>query len=69
MPIYEYNCKKCGKKFEKLVKISEGNIKVECPDCGSGDVKKVFSVFGVCGEKKAGGSSCSSCSSPSCSSG
>jgi len=69
MPIYEYNCKKCGDKFEKLLKISEGDKKVECPGCGSSDVKKIFSVFGFSGDKGAGGSGCSTCSSTSCSSG
>lgn len=36
MPIYEYNCEKCGKTFEKLIRASDGDKKIECPDCGGG---------------------------------
>lgn len=33
MPILQYVCPSCGKKFEKLVKkYSDG---VRCPDCGA----------------------------------
>ncbi len=66
MPIYEYRCKSCGKKFEKLIRGSE---KVKCPGCGKGSLDKLFSVFGVkSGEKftPSSGSSCSSCSASSC---
>ncbi len=56
MPIYEYNCEKCGKTFEKLVRASDRDKEVECPDCGSSKVKKVFSVFGVGGDAGTGGS-------------
>ncbi|MBI2092964.1 MAG: zinc ribbon domain-containing protein [Deltaproteobacteria bacterium] len=31
MPIYEYNCPKCGKHFEIIQKISETEAK--CPAC------------------------------------
>lgn len=40
MPTYEYECKKCGKRFEIFQKISEDPIK-ECPDCG-GEVKRLI---------------------------
>lgn len=33
MPIYEYVCKKCGHKFEKIQKFSDPKIK-KCPECG-----------------------------------
>lgn len=42
MPIFEYKCLKCKKKFEKLILKDE---KVECPECGSEDVKKLISSF------------------------
>jgi len=38
--LYEYKCKECGKKFEKLVKADEV-IKCEC----GGDVGKLVSTF------------------------
>lgn len=33
MPIYEYVCKKCGHKFEKIQKFSDPKVK-KCPECG-----------------------------------
>jgi len=66
MPIYEYRCKACGKKFEKLVR---GQEKVTCPQCGKGKLDKLFSVFGVkSGDSftPSSGSSCTSCSASSC---
>ncbi len=67
MPIYEYTCTQCGKDFEKLV---FGNQEVTCPKCGTGKVKKQFSVFCATGTEKplAGTSGCTSCSKTSCSS-
>ena len=35
MPLYEYQCKKCGHVFEKIVKFSDKPIK-KCPECGGG---------------------------------
>lgn len=64
MPIYEYTCTKCGKEFEKLV---FGAQKVYCVACGSEEVKKKFSVFGMSGVERSS-SGCSSCSAGSCSS-
>ena len=45
MPIYEYNCKKCESKFEKLVKNAAAAEGVMCPECGSKDTAKALSVF------------------------
>ena len=66
MPIYEYRCKGCGHKFEKLVRGSE---KVCCPKCGKGSLDKLFSVFGVKSSGKftpSSGSGCSGCNASSC---
>lgn len=66
MPIFEYTCGKCGVEFEMLV---FGSKQVLCSSCGSDDVKKKFSVFGMSGmEHQTSSSGCSSCSSGSCSS-
>jgi putative FmdB family regulatory protein len=69
MPIFEYICPACREEFEVLVFVSK---EVSCPKCGSKDVTKKFSVFGMSGVEKpfAGSSSsgCTSCSKPSCSS-
>ncbi len=35
MPLYEYQCKKCGHRFEKIQKFSDKPVK-KCPECGGG---------------------------------
>ncbi len=45
MPIYEYACPGCGKRFEKLVR--RFGEAVACPTCLSPDVEKQLSVFAV----------------------
>ena len=40
MPLYEYKCKKCKHKFEKIRKFSDPPIK-KCPECG-GPVEKLL---------------------------
>ena len=42
MPLYEYECKKCGHRFEKILKFSDKPIK-KCPDCG-GAVEQLISA-------------------------
>ncbi len=44
MPIFEYCCMSCGSHFEKLRKATEMEL-IECPECGSAEVKKEMSVF------------------------
>ena len=41
MPIYEYNCSKCGKRHEVMQKITDQSLTV-CPDCG-GELRKIIS--------------------------
>ncbi|MBQ3834452.1 MAG: zinc ribbon domain-containing protein [Elusimicrobia bacterium] len=59
MPLFEFICKKCGKKFEKLV-FSTDNEKLKCPECNSEDVEKQFSTFSAnsSGSAKSGGHHC-----------
>jgi putative FmdB family regulatory protein len=45
MPIYEYTCQKCHKRFEKLQKVSDPPCK-KCPSCG-GLLKKEFSKAAI----------------------
>lgn len=35
MPIYEYQCPKCGRVFEEWVKASEAHREEPCPGCGT----------------------------------
>lgn len=45
MPLYEYLCKKCGHRFEKILKFSDKPIK-KCPECG-GSVEQVITAPAV----------------------
>lgn len=60
MPVYEYLCSSCGKRFEKMVRFSEMNQQPECPICHSLETRKqismVASQFG--GSYSASSSSC-----------
>ena len=42
MPLYEYECEACQKRFERIQKFSDPAIDV-CPNCGKGPVKKLLS--------------------------
>jgi putative FmdB family regulatory protein len=44
MPIYEYRCPKCGKRFSELVKISSQS-RPTCPKCGEPNVDRIMSTF------------------------
>ncbi len=46
MPLYEYGCKKCKKKFEVLRKFSDTSP-VTCPKCGTDEVEKKPATFSV----------------------
>ncbi len=41
MPLYEYKCKKCGHRFERIQKFSDPPVK-KCPECG-GTVEQLLS--------------------------
>ncbi len=45
MPLYEYQCKKCGHRFEKILKFSDKPVK-KCPECG-GPVEQTISAPAV----------------------
>ncbi|HZQ95196.1 MAG TPA: FmdB family zinc ribbon protein [Candidatus Sulfotelmatobacter sp.] len=45
MPLYEYQCKKCGHRFEKIQKFSDKPMK-KCPECG-GPVEQTISAPAV----------------------
>lgn len=46
MPIYNFICKKCGKTMDILVGINQEKNEMQC-QCGSKDLEKQFSCFGV----------------------
>jgi putative FmdB family regulatory protein len=45
MPLYEFQCKKCGHRFERIQRFSDPLIK-KCPDCG-GKVEQLLSAPAV----------------------
>jgi putative FmdB family regulatory protein len=45
MPLYEYECKKCHHRFERIQKFSARHLK-KCPDCG-GPVEQMISAPAV----------------------
>jgi putative FmdB family regulatory protein len=45
MPLYEYECKKCHHRFERIQKFSDPHVK-RCPKCG-GPIEQVISAPAV----------------------
>ena len=45
MPIYEYECRSCGKRTELLQRMNDPPL-AACPECG-GEVRKLFSAPAV----------------------
>lgn len=56
MPIYEYRCRECGAKFEKLRRISEAEKPAECPKCGKAESDLQLSCFATSGCNAPAGS-------------
>ena len=52
MPTYQYRCKKCGKKFERIETIAEHEV-TEMPKCGSKRVSFVPGTVYVVTSKKS----------------
>lgn len=48
MPIYEFQCKVCDHRFEKLV-FQGDETYVDCPECGANQVKKLISSLSAAG--------------------
>ena len=44
MPIFEYECRACGREFEQLVR--SGDVPA-CPDCKSEDLEKLLSLASI----------------------
>jgi putative FmdB family regulatory protein len=43
VPIYEFECRKCGTRFEELVRAGQT---APCPQCKSSEVKRRYSQIG-----------------------
>lgn len=46
MPLYEYECKRCHHRFERIQKFSDPLVK-KCPKCKVGRVEKLISAPAV----------------------
>ena len=68
MPIYEYQCSKCGEKFEALHPMSYDGSKLSCPKCNTKNPKRLLSSFFSPGSVTSGTSetSCQTCSTGTC---
>ena len=47
MPIYEYECPKCGERFELRSSMSDSDNEIKCPKCGTKRPKRILSLFGT----------------------
>lgn len=54
MPLYEYDCPKCGQSFEKLVRSSANAENAVCPHCSSPYAAKKLSTFVMMGTPTRG---------------
>jgi len=61
LPIYEYCCEECGEKFEVFVRSATQKTTLTCPSCGSEQVRKAISLFGVVGTGGSSRTSAASC--------
>ncbi len=46
MPLYDYKCRICGKKFEVIQKMSDRPVAL-CPDCGGEGERQISSEIGI----------------------
>ena len=60
MPIYEYQCTKCGEEFSVRQSMGEDGSKLNCPKCEAGNPKRLVSAFfgGGSGRSEIPGSRC-----------
>ena len=56
MPLYDYQCRACGKTFEMLRSFQDADSKLECPDCRSDNVERLLSLFATGGCSTSGSS-------------
>jgi putative FmdB family regulatory protein len=67
MPIFEFQCRKCGAGFEVFFRSRDEKLAVACPQCLSKKVERQMSTFsGKIGNTSAGGTGCGNCTATSC---
>ncbi len=45
MPVYEYHCATCNAAFERLRRMQDADLDIECPQCASHEVGRQLSPF------------------------
>ena len=45
MPLYDFECPKCGHAFEALLKMNEDFAKLPCPKCNASGLRKLVTPF------------------------
>jgi len=45
MPLYDFECTKCGHAFEAILKMNEAFGDLPCPKCGATDPRKLVTPF------------------------
>ncbi len=76
MPVYEYQCRQCDKRFELLRPMSQSDATATCPRCAATDAQRTISVFAAVSHEgggsrllaSSGPSGCAGCSGGSCAS-
>ena len=71
MPVYEYECKNCGVKFEAMRSMKDADLPIKCESCDSLKTKRSLSVCFCHSEGKEvsayqSSSSCNQCAGGSC---
>jgi putative FmdB family regulatory protein len=77
MPIYEYQCPPCQRKFDQLRPFSRADEQAACPVCQRTDTKRCLSTFAAHSRSSSGatttvagtGGGCGNCGSGKCSGG
>lgn len=54
MPIFEYRCLDCRKKFEKIVLSAAGKESPSCPHCGGRNGERLVSRFATASKGEEG---------------
>jgi putative FmdB family regulatory protein len=65
MPVYEYQCQDCDKRFEVLRPMSQIDAPIACPRCNGLNARRAISVFAAISRGSDGGSRMVASSTPS----
>ena len=68
MPLYEFECDACGRRFEELIRLNDSR-RPKCPKCKGVNVHKRFSTFrmgGTAAHPRTTGGNCAGCTTGDC---